>query len=86
MPECRKYKSVVIGENHEDYINKIEFALNLINDKKYLNQELKEAQMNTWDKKANAILKLINEEEDYETKDKNTTTAGYAAHIDVVRG
>lgn len=63
MPECRKYKSAIIGENHADYIKKIEESLALINDKKYLETEIEEAKRNTWEQKANDILKLVNQED-----------------------
>lgn len=62
LPECRKYKSAIVAESHEDYLNKIEEALKLFDDKKYLNTELKEANMNTWESKAKEILELVNEE------------------------
>ena len=62
MPECKKYKSAIIGEDHEDYIKKIDVALKLEKDKKYLATEMKEAKENTWDSKADDILKLVNEE------------------------
>ncbi len=29
MRECRKYKSVLIGKSHEDFIEKLDFALTL---------------------------------------------------------
>ena len=60
MPECKKYKSVMIGENHNDFINKIETTLKLSEDKKYLDMEYKEAEDNTWDSKAEVIIKLVN--------------------------
>ena len=60
LPECRKYDSVLIGENHEDYLEKIEVALKLCNDKKYKKIELDEASANTWDSKADQILELVN--------------------------
>lgn len=59
MKECRKYKSVVIGENHEDYIKKIESTIALINDEEYLKQEMADAKDNTWDAKSNTIIDLL---------------------------
>ena len=61
LPECRKYKSVIIGENHDDYLNKIDDALKLNLDNKYKEIELIEAKENTWDSKAEQILDLVNE-------------------------
>ena len=60
MPECKKYESVIIGENHDDYVKKIESTLKLINDTEYLKLEMEEAKMNTWASKANDILDLVN--------------------------
>lgn len=60
MKECRKYKSVMIGKNHDDFIAKIDSTMNLINDKDYLDLEMKEALENTWEEKADIILKLLN--------------------------
>ena len=63
MPECRKYKSVLIGHNHDEFIKKIDEALKLKNDKKYIELLDKEAKENDWSKKAKAIIDLINRDE-----------------------
>ena len=63
MPECRKYKSVFIGHNHDEFIKKIDEALKLKNDKKYIELLDKEAKENDWSKKAKAIIDLINRDE-----------------------
>lgn len=63
MPECRKYKSVMIGEDHDDYIAKIDKAIKKVDDKKYLELELKEAKENTWESKAEKIIELVNKDE-----------------------
>ena len=62
LPECRKYESAIVAESHDDYLNKIDDALKLFNDKEYLKTELKEANMNTWESKASEILELVNKE------------------------
>ena len=56
MPECRKYKSVNIAKDKDEFINIINNIDN-INDNKY--QELldAEAKENSWDEKANEIIK-----------------------------
>lgn len=59
MPECRKYKSVLIGENHEDFIEKIDKALKLREDKEYMQLVDKEALENTWSAKAKDISELL---------------------------
>ena len=63
MPECRKYKSVLIGHNHEEFIKKIDEALKLKNAKKYITLLDKEAKENDWSKKAKAIIDLIKKDE-----------------------
>ena len=63
MPECRKYKSVFIGHNHDEFIKKIDEALKLKNDKKYIGLLDKEARENDWSKKAKAIIDLIKRDE-----------------------
>lgn len=61
MKECRKYESVIIGEDHDDYIKKIDSTINLINDKDYLEKEMKDAKNNTWEAKSETIFNLLNE-------------------------
>jgi teichuronic acid biosynthesis glycosyltransferase TuaH len=63
MNECKKYKSVIIGKDEDDFINKIDSTIALINDEKYLSIELKEAKANTWDSKAKVIMDLLNNRE-----------------------
>ena len=36
MNECRKYKSVLIGEDHNDFIEKLDNALKLATDANYI--------------------------------------------------
>ena len=59
MPECRKYQSVLIGEDHDDFIAQIEKALKLHSDKNYLKLLHKEAEENSWDAKARDIAEMI---------------------------
>jgi glycosyltransferase involved in cell wall biosynthesis len=61
MPESRKYRSVLIGENHRDFIEKIDQALMLRNDKAYKEILKKEAFENTWESKARQIAALIDQ-------------------------
>lgn len=63
MHECRKYKSVLIGENHQDFIEKIKIAIDNKDDQKYLNLLDKEANENDWFKKAQVIVNLLSESE-----------------------
>lgn len=63
MAECRKYKSVIIGKNHNDFLNKIDSTMKLINDNEYLKLEMEEAKENTWIKKANTLIDLLDGKE-----------------------
>ena len=58
MPECKKYKSVFICDNKDDY-NKIFKDYKKLKNKEYSNLLEKESKDNSWDKKANDIIKLI---------------------------
>lgn len=63
LKECRKYKSVLIGKTHEEFMKKCEEALTLKNDKKYIKLLDMEAKENDWSKKAMDIIKLIKKDE-----------------------
>ena len=63
MNECRKYKSVLIGKNYEDFIKKLDEAMKLKNDKKYLDLLTKEAKDNDWSHKAKVIIDYIKKDE-----------------------
>ncbi len=68
MHECKKYKSVLIAENKEDFVEKLNEALKLKNDKKYINLLQKEALENTWESKTKLIIELLDEYEEYKLK------------------
>lgn len=59
MPECRKYKSVLIGENHDDFVAKLDKALTLKKDQSYKDVLKREALENTWEAKAKTIAELL---------------------------
>jgi hypothetical protein len=61
--ECRKYKSVIIGKNHNDFMKKLKEAYKIRDDKKYISLLDKEAKDNDWSKKAKFIIKLIKKDE-----------------------
>ena len=62
MPECKLYKSVLIANNKEEFIENIEKAINLSNDKEYQATLEKEAKQNTWQAKAKEIVKMLEDE------------------------
>lgn len=59
MRECRKYKSVLIGKNRDEFIQKLDEALKLRNDKNYLELLDRDAKENTWASRASFIDQLI---------------------------
>ncbi len=65
MKECRKYESVFIANNKEEFISLVDKAVEL-SDKKtdeYYNILKKEALDNTWEEKAKSIIKMIEQYE-----------------------
>jgi len=63
MNECRKYESVLIGENYGEFIEQLDKALSLTSDKDYMQLLSREAQENDWSIKAKAIIDLISKDE-----------------------
>ena len=59
MWECRKNKSVLEAEDHDDFLAKLDLALNKRDDATYLAVLRQEALDNTWDAKAAQIADLI---------------------------
>ena len=63
MNECHKYRSILIGESHEDFLAKLEQAMSLRDDADYLALLDREARDNDWSYKARAIIDMIREGE-----------------------
>lgn len=65
MDECKKYKSIFIANNNNEFIELVDKALQLSTekDKEYFNILKKEALENTWGNKANVIINLLKKEE-----------------------
>ncbi len=63
MNECKNYKSVMIANNHEEFIDILRNTPKLNKDKKYKELLDKEGKENDWGKKAEAIIKLLKESE-----------------------
>ena len=70
LNECHKYKSVLIAKNHQEFIDNLDSAMKLRNDKKYIQLLDKEAKENDWSKKAEAIIDLIKKDELHEQLSK----------------
>jgi glycosyltransferase involved in cell wall biosynthesis len=63
MNECRKYKSVMRGVDHNDFLAKLDKALELKNDENYIALLDQEARENDWSEKAKVIIELISKAE-----------------------
>ncbi|WP_186786110.1 methyltransferase domain-containing protein [Paenibacillus agilis] len=59
LPECRKYKSVLVAKDHDSFIDSIDKALSMRNDVEYNQIINSEALDNTWKSKAKHIAQLI---------------------------
>ncbi len=59
MNECRKYESILIGRDHDDFIKKLDCAAELSKKDGYIALLDKEARENDWSMKAKAIIDLI---------------------------
>ena len=59
MPECRKYKSVLISKTKEEFVEQLESALLLRSDSKYLKIEKAEADENSWKKRVKEMEKYF---------------------------
>ncbi len=65
MHECKKYESVMIANDREEFVKLIDksIKMNIKNDKNYFEQLDKDAKQNTWNKKSQKIIELIEEYE-----------------------
>lgn len=59
LRECKKYKSALISENYNEFIEKIDYALQLSKSDEYYTYLKEEALENTWEKKAEIFYKLV---------------------------
>ncbi len=60
LRECRKYKSVLIGRDNNEFIEKLDYAINIDKNDIYYDYLREEALENTWRKKAEIFYELIN--------------------------
>ncbi len=63
LRECRNYKSVYIGKDKKDFLEKLDKVYKLRNDKEYLKLLDKEAKDNDWSIKAKKIIDLVKKDE-----------------------
>lgn len=63
MNECRKYSSILIGEDYDDFLRKLDHAMTLRDDADYLRLLDTQARENDWSYKARAIIDMIAQDE-----------------------
>ena len=63
IDECRRYKSVLIGSSHQDFMRQLDHALGMRRDENYLALLDSEARANDWSEKARAIIDGLKKEE-----------------------
>ena len=63
MNECKNYASVMVAENHDEFISLLDKAANSKEDADYMALLDKEARENDWFKKAELIIDLLKENE-----------------------
>lgn len=59
MDECKKYKSVMIAKNKEEFVKLVDKAIGLSDNVEYKKELKKEACENTWSQKAKIIVELL---------------------------
>ncbi len=63
MQECKNYSSVMVAEDHNEFIDLLQKATKLKTDNEYVALLDKEARENDWSNKAEIIIKLLQENE-----------------------
>ena len=63
MNECKKYASVLIGEDHDGFLRQLERCPSLAGDETYLALLDREARENDWSAKADSVIGLMRENE-----------------------
>lgn len=63
IDECRRYRSVLIGKTHTEFLRQLDRALLLKTDERYLALLEQEAAANDWSEKASAILEGLEKQE-----------------------
>lgn len=63
MNECKNYKSVLIGNTHEEFVNMLAVAADKRTDSEYIKLLDTEARENDWSAKAGVIIELLSKNE-----------------------
>ncbi len=63
MDECKNYESVLVANDHDEFISLLETAAKLRTDEEYLSLLDREARENDWGKKADIIIGMLKQNE-----------------------
>ena len=63
IDECRRYKSVLIGSSHQEFMRQLDRAMELRRDENYLALLDSEARANDWSEKARAVVQGLKKQE-----------------------
>lgn len=61
MPECKKYNSVFVAEDHSSFLNLLSEVFTIPKEDNYFKLMKKEAEENTWHARANLIIEVVSE-------------------------
>jgi glycosyltransferase involved in cell wall biosynthesis len=61
IPECRKYTSALVAQDREEFLLQIEKAGKIPKESMYFQTMRQEAEANTWDARAQAVMKVVHE-------------------------
>lgn len=59
LPECKKYKSCLCAESHDEFMEKLEYAASIRNDAAYLQRLEKDARENTWERVTAKMVEMV---------------------------
>lgn len=60
LDECKLYKTPIMAENKEDFVEKLKLALELAKNPEFVKTVKEEAKQNTWESRVETLLKHIN--------------------------
>ncbi len=72
LPECKKYSSCLCANTQEEFLEKLDMAISLRKDEKYLNALKQDALNNTWTAIMQKMIKYV--KQNYNVKDKEKET------------
>jgi len=84
LPECTSYRSVLIAQNREDYVEQLRIALERRHDPQHLESLRREANENTWDARVEAIMSALTEAETRPVRRVARLERGDSSGLDVV--